>query len=142
MQSRRHRRRDAGFTLLELMVVLAILGLLAFIATPQVLKYLGTAKHETARIQIQSLGSALDLFRLEVGRYPTTQEGLQALLARPGTLEKWNGPYLTRKEMIVDPWSRPYGYRGPGQHGPYDLWTLGADGGPGGEGENRDVTSW
>lgn len=124
------------------MVVLAILGLLAFVAAPPVLRYLGTAQQETARIQLQSLGTAIDLFRFEVGRYPTTQEGLQALLTKPPGADRWNGPYLTKREMILDPWKRPFNYRGPGQHGAYDLWSFGADGQQGGEGENRDVVSW
>jgi len=128
--------------LLELLVVLAILGLLAVVATPQVLKYLGTAKHETAKVQIQNLGTALDLYRFEVGRYPTTQEGLAALVAAPTGAARWNGPYVKKRESLTDPWDRPYGYRSPGQHGAYDLYTLGADGQPGGEGENRDATSW
>ena len=136
------RRAAAGFTLLELLVVLAILGLLAVVATPQVLKYLGKAKHETAKVQIQNLGTALDLYRFEVGRYPTTQEGLAALVAAPTGAARWNGPYVKKRESLTDPWDRPYGYRSPGQHGAYDLYTLGADGQPGGEGENRDATSW
>lgn len=138
----RARRPSAGFTLLELLVVLAILGLLAVVATPQVLKYLGTAKHETAKVQIQNLGTALDLYRFEVGRYPTTQEGLAALVTAPAGAARWNGPYVKKRESLTDPWDRPYGYRSPGQHGAYDLYTLGADGQPGGEGENRDATSW
>lgn len=134
--------RAGGFTLLELLVVLAILGMLAVVATPQVLKYLGSAKQETAKTQIQNIGTALDLFRFEVGRYPTTQEGLAALVAQPSGLARWNGPYVKRKESLVDPWDRPFVYRSPGQKGPYDLSSLGADGQPGGEGENRDVVSW
>lgn len=139
---RRVRRRSAGFTLLELLVVLAILGLLAVVATPQVLKYLGSAKHETAKVQVQNLGTALDLYRFEVGRYPTTQEGLTALVAAPPGTARWSGPYVKTRDSLTDPWGRPYGYRSPGQHGAYDLFSLGADGQPGGEGENRDATSW
>ncbi|MGQ9369542.1 type II secretion system major pseudopilin GspG [Azospirillum sp. ST 5-10] len=135
-------RARAGFTLLELLVVLAILGLLAVVATPQVLKYLGSARHETARVQVQNLGTALDLYRFETGRYPTTQEGLQALVAAPPGVARWAGPYLKTKESLVDPWGRPYHYRSPGEHGPYDLASLGADGQPGGDGEDRDETSW
>lgn len=140
-QSRATRRAD-GFTLLELLVVLVILGLLAVVATPQVLKYLGSAKQETARVQVQNLGTALDLFRFEVGRYPTSQEGLQALITAPPGVPKWAGPYVKTRESLVDPWGTPYVYRSPGQHGAYDLSSLGADGQPGGEGENRDATSW
>jgi general secretion pathway protein G len=133
---------QAGFTLLELMVVLAILGFLAFIATPPVLRYLSKAQQETARIQLQNIGTAIDLFRFEAGRYPTTGEGLQALLTRPPGLDRWNGPYVTKQEMLVDPWKRPYQYRSPGQHGAFDLWSFGADGQPGGDGDNRDVVNW
>lgn len=133
---------QAGFTLLELLVVLAILGLLAVVATPQVLKYLGSAKQETARVQVQNLGTALDLFRFEVGRYPTTQEGLAALVSAPPGAARWAGPYVKSRDSLLDPWGRAYVYRSPGQHGAYDLATLGADGQPGGEGENRDATSW
>lgn len=131
-----------GFTLIELLVVLVILGLLATVAVPQVLKYLGGAKTDAAKIQLQSLESNLDLFRLDVGRYPSQQEGLAALVERPPGAERWNGPYVKKREMLLDPWGRPYLYRVPGEHGEYDLYTLGADNAPGGEGENRDVTNW
>jgi general secretion pathway protein G len=118
---------QAGFTLVELLVVLAILGLLVAVATPQVLKYLGRAKNDTARIEMKSMSTALDLFLLDVGRYPTQQEGLPALVANPGGLQSWHGPYLNATVVPNDPWGRPYQYRFPGQNGDYDLWTLGAD---------------
>ena len=109
--------RDDGFTLLELMIVLAILGLLAFVAAPPFLRYLDTSKMETARIQVQNLGAALDLYAYENGRYPSGQEGLGALLAKPATAPRWKGPYLTQAEMINDPCGRPFFYGMPGRHG-------------------------
>lgn len=136
-------RAQEGFTLVELLVVLAILGLLAAIAAPQVMRQLGGAKSEAAEIQLEKLGGVLDLYRLEVGVYPTTAEGLTALVDRPAAAApSWNGPYLKNPDALTDPWGRPYQYRAPGDHGDYDLWSLGADGKPGGEGENRDVASW
>lgn len=136
------RRRPNGYTLVELLVVLAILGLLVALAAPRVIKYLGGAKTDTAQIQIEKLGGVLDLYRLEIGRYPTEQEGLQSLIERPPQMDAWNGPYLKNRESLTDPWGRPYGYRSPGEHGDYDLYTLGADGKEGGDDEDQDVTSW
>lgn len=135
-------RRGWGFTLIELLVVLVILGLLAGLVGPQVLKYVGGAKSDTARLQIEELGGGLDLYHLEVGRYPTTEEGLEALVEAPPGIDRWNGPYLKKKKVPEDPWGRAYVYRSPGQHGPYDLYSLGADGSEGGEGDNRDIVSW
>lgn len=125
MTKQEKRRRQEGFTLLELMVVIVILGMLAAIATPQVMKYLGSAKADTTRIQIQNLGTVLDLYRLQTGTYPTTSEGLAALVEKPATAKAWNGPYLKRRESLTDPWGTPYQYRFPGQHAEYDLWSLG-----------------
>jgi general secretion pathway protein G len=136
------RRRQAGFTLLELLVVLLILGLIASFVAPQVFRYLGRARADAARIQIEQIGQALDLFRLDTGRYPTGQEGLEGLFDAPATATGWNGPYVNRADQLVDPWGEPYRYRAPGQHGEYDLYSLGADGVEGGEGEDADVTSW
>jgi general secretion pathway protein G len=136
------RRRRNGYTLVELLVVLAILGLLVALAAPRVIKYLGSAKTDTARIQIEKLGGVLDLYRLEIGRYPTEQEGLESLVERPPQLDAWKGPYIKNRESLTDPWGRPYGYRSPGEHGEYDLYTLGADGKEGGEGEDQDVANW
>jgi general secretion pathway protein G len=120
--------KQTGFTLVELLVVLAILGLLAAVATPQVLKYLGRAKVDTAQIEIKNLSTGLDLFLIDVGRYPTQQEGLSGLVANPGSLPSWSGPYLKGTVVPLDPWGHPYQYRIPGQHGDYDLFTLGPDG--------------
>jgi general secretion pathway protein G len=137
----RNHRQD-GYTLVELLVVLAILGLLVAIAAPRLISYLGSARADTAKIQVEKLGTILDLYHLEIGRYPTDQEGLRALVERPSQLDTWNGPYLKNREALTDPWNRPYVYRFPGQHGDYDLYSLGADGREGGDGENRDITSW
>ena len=139
---RRPRRRSRGFTLLELLVVLAILSFLALIAVPQVLKYLGAAKSDSAAITVQQLGATLDLYRLDAGGYPTEEQGLDALFDRPADAERWNGPYLRKREMIVDPWGNRFIYRFPGEHGDYDIYSLGADGQEGGEGEDQDLVSW
>ena len=131
-----------GFTLIELLVVLAILGMIVGLVGPRVMKHLGTAKSDTARLQIVDLGAALDLFYLENGRYPTTQEGLTALVQKPADLDNWNGPYLKKKMIPKDPWEHDYQYQSPGQNGEYDLYSHGADNAPGGEKENRDIVSW
>jgi general secretion pathway protein G len=135
-------RKPRGFTLVELLVVLAILGLLAGLVGPQVMKFLGSSKTKTASLQISDLGATLDLYRLEVGRYPSTSEGLEALVADPGNTPNWNGPYLKKTQVPKDPWGNDYQYRSPGQNGPYDVWSLGADGRDGGEGEDQDIKSW
>jgi general secretion pathway protein G len=136
------RRSTAGFTLIEMMVVLVIIGLLMALVGPRFIRQEEKAKVKSARAQIELLGTALDTFRLDVGRYPTAQEGLQALRQRPFGADRWDGPYL-KKDVPKDPWDHPYYYRSPGESGrPYDLYSLGADGAPGGDGDNRDVTSW
>lgn len=134
--------RVRGFTLIELLVVLVILGLLAGLVGPQVMRYLGESKTKTASLQIQELGSALDLYRIDVGSYPRTEEGLSALVQRPQNAGNWNGPYLRKREVPQDPWGNPYRYRSPGEHDAFDLWSYGSDGRPGGDGEAQDVTSW
>jgi len=136
------RRRSRGFTLIELLVVLVILGLLAGLVGPRVLKYLGGAKSDTAQLQIAEFGAGLDLFHLEVGRYPTTEEGLVALSNEPTGVDNWNGPYLKKKNVPDDPWGNTYRYRSPGENGDYDLYSLGRDDADGGEDEDADVVSW
>jgi general secretion pathway protein G len=131
----------AGFTLVELIVVVIIIGLLAGLVLPQFIRQEEKAKLKAAQAQIELLGTALDTFRLDVGRYPTGDEGLQALRQKPGSLDRWDGPYL-KKDLPLDPWGKPYIYKSPGDHGPYDIVSYGADGAPGGEGDNRDITSW
>jgi general secretion pathway protein G len=136
------REAEAGYSLVELLVVLAIIVLLGTIAVPQLLKYLDRAKQDTARAQIQALSATLDLFKLDVGRYPSQEEGLEALVSQPSEAPGWNGPYLKRKDMLLDPWHRTYRYKIPGEHGDYDLFSYGADDREGGEGINRDITNW
>ncbi|MFM8445544.1 MAG: type II secretion system major pseudopilin GspG [Methylococcus sp.] len=135
-------RTQAGFTLIELLVVLAIIGLLAGLVGPQVIKHLGESKTKTAKLQIEELTSALDMYRLDVGRYPNTEEGLAALVEQPASAKYWNGPYLRKKKMPADPWNNAYHYVVPGQHGKFDIFSLGADNAEGGEGEDQDVRSW
>lgn len=133
---------SCGFTLIELMVVMIILGLLAALVVPRMFGRIGQAKQKAAYAQIELFGTALDSFRLDVGRYPTTEEGLQALIERPAGVDTWNGPYLKKTEIPLDPWNNPYHYESPGKHGDYDLYSLGADNAEGGEGENADIVSW
>jgi general secretion pathway protein G len=140
-REKRRRRHERGFSLIELIVVLVILGLLATVVAPKVMDRLKGAKKELSKVDIANLEQALDLFSFDVGHYPTTEEGLQALLTNPGS-DQWKGPYLKKTALPKDPWQRDFVYRCPGQHGDYDLLSLGADGQEGGEGENADITSW
>jgi len=135
------RNRKDGITLIELLVVMVIIALFATLVGQRVFRNVEKARQTTAKAQIGEFEGVLDAFRLDVGRYPTTEEGLQTLRVRPGNLERWDGPYL-RKDVPLDPWQRPYVYRCPGQHGDFDLYSLGADGQDGGEGEAADVTNW
>jgi general secretion pathway protein G len=129
-----------GFTLVELLVVMVIIALLAALVGPRLFPKLGKGKQSACSAQIELIGQGLDHFRLDVGRYPTTQEGLNALMANSG-IEKWDGPYL-KKALPSDPWGKPFQYQCPGSHGEYDLFSYGRDGAPGGEGEDKDVSSW
>jgi general secretion pathway protein G len=135
------RRQERGFTLIEIMVVVIIIGLLAALVGPRLFGKVSMAKQKAAKAQIELFGTALDTFRLDVGRYPTTEEGLKALREKPAGAENWQGPYLP-KEIPSDPWNKPYAYKSPGEHGEYDLVSYGLDGVEGGEGENQDIVSW
>ena len=134
-------RTQAGFTLMELLLVLVIVGLLAAVVGPTLYQRIKPAKETAVRVQIENFATALDNFMVDLGRYPTMQEGLAVLRTQPGNLEKWNGPYL-KKEMPNDPWGTPYTYRTPGRSGGYEIVSYGADGREGGEGENADINSW
>jgi general secretion pathway protein G len=136
------RRNEGGFTLLELLVVLAILGLLAAIVGPQVIRYLGSSKTQTAQVQVRNIAASIQLYRLDVGRYPTNEEGLGALIKAPASAAMWNGPYLPDSSAITDPWGKPYLLKSPGEHGELDVFSYGSDGTAGGSGEARDVGNW
>lgn len=136
------RGRSAGFTLLELLVVITILGMLAAVVGTVALNQLGKARTDTAKLQIDQINTGIDLFRLDVGRFPSEQEGLQALVEAPDGAERWRGPYLKKAEILKDPWDRPFQYAYPGQHGEADIYSLGRDNAEGGDGEDSDVTSW
>ncbi|HLA38648.1 MAG: type II secretion system protein GspG [Gammaproteobacteria bacterium RIFCSPLOWO2_02_FULL_56_15] len=142
MNSMKNRIQSAGFTLVELLVVLAILGLLIGLVGPQVLKQLSSAKTDTAKLQIADLGAALDLFYLDNSRYPSADEGLQALVQAPTDTPRWNGPYLKKNTVPKDPWNLEYHYAFPGENGAYDLYSWGADNSPGGEKDDADILSW
>lgn len=141
--SRQRAGREAGFTLVELLVVLVILVLIASIVGPRVIGYLGGARAKSANVQIESLVTALDLFRLDVGRYPTAAEGLEALVKPPGSIKGWAGPYLAKPELPADPWGRPYVYEsgGDGSAAGFRIKSYGGDGKEGGTGEDADITS-
>jgi len=144
MGKRRHTVRggEEGFTLVEVLVVIAIIGLMMGLVGPRVLNYLAESKVKAAKIQLQSFASALDLFYLDAGRYPTSAEGLTLLLRPVAGIPAWNGPYLKGGNVPSDPWAKPYVYRSPGQNGPYDVLSYGADGQEGGTGTAADIASW
>jgi general secretion pathway protein G len=133
--------RPSGFTLLELLVVMVIIGLLAGFVAPRFFAQIGKSETKAARAQLDALEKALDQYRLDVGRYPGTEQGLVALVERPAGLTRWSGPYL-KKSVPQDPWGHPYLYKSPGDHGEFDLLSLGKDGQPGGTGEAEDITNW
>jgi general secretion pathway protein G len=137
----RRRSGEAGFTLVEILVVITIIGLIMAIVGPRVLNYLGESKVKAARIQIESLGSALDLYYLDMGRYPNSSDGLAALVQRPGNAEEWNGPYLKGGVVPNDPWGHAYLYRSPVEHAPYEIVSYGSDGQEGGAGTAADISS-
>lgn len=139
-----HPRRtpQKGFTLLELLVVLGIIAMLAGIVGPQVMKHMGESKVKAAKVQIEDLSATLDMYKLDVGSYPTTEQGLEALVEAPDSAKRWNGPYLRKAKVPLDPWQNEYKYVSPGEHGKFDLASLGADGKEGGEGEDQDIVSW
>lgn len=135
------RQKSSGFTLMELLLVLVILGLLAALVGPTLYQRIKPAKQSAARAQVENFMTALDGFFIDVGRYPSTQEGLKALRTKPEGTEKWVGPYL-KKDIPADPWGNSYIYRAPGRNGGYEIISYGADGRDGGEGENQDINSW
>jgi len=139
---RKRAKGEDGFTLVEILVVIAIIALIMSLVGPRVLNYLAESKVKAARIQIQSFSSALDLFNLDTGRYPTTAEGLQVLMRSPGNIAAWNGPYLKGESVPLDPWGKAYDYRSPGEHGVYEIKSYGSDGQEGGSGTAADITSW
>jgi general secretion pathway protein G len=144
LRSWRDGRRDgeAGFTLVEMLVVITIIAMIMALVAPRVLNYLSESKLKAAKIQIESMGSALDLYYLDVGHYPTTSDGLTALVQRPGDSSSWNGPYLKGGVVPNDPWGNAYVYRSPGEHGPYDIVSFGPDGQKAGLDSTSAVTSW
>jgi general secretion pathway protein G len=137
----RFSRRPQGFTLLELLVVMVIIGLLAGYVGPKFFGQIGKSEVKAARAQMDALGKALDQYRIDVGRYPSSEQGLAVLVTKPADEPRWSGPYLS-KAVPKDPWHNDYQYRSPGEHGDYDLLSLGRDGRPGGEGEDADLTNW
>jgi general secretion pathway protein G len=140
--NQRKTNTQQGFTLLELLVVLGIIAMLAGLVGPQVMKHMAESKVKAAKVQLEDLAQTLDMYKLDVGGYPTSDQGLEALIASPEGAQRWNGPYLRKNKVPLDPWNNEYIYTSPGEHGKFDLSSLGADGKEGGEGEDKDLTSW
>lgn len=138
-QTIRDHRRNAGYTLLELIIVMVVLGLLAAVATPQLLKILGGAKNNAVDLQMDALANSLNYYAIDVGRLPTSEQGLEALWTRPDDASGWNGPYVQKPAQLKDPWNQPYVYRLANTAAGFELVSLGADGSPGGDGENQDI---
>jgi general secretion pathway protein G len=135
-------RKQSGFTLLELLVVLGIIAMLAGLVGPQVMKHMAESKIKAAKVQIEDLAQTLDMYKLDVGSYPTSEQGLNALIESPDGAQRWNGPYLRKSKVPLDPWNNEYKYSSPGEHGKFDIVSMGADGSEGGEGEDKDLNSW
>lgn len=132
---------DGGYSLLEVLVVLSIIALIAAVVGPRLVGYLGKAKADTAKVQMRELANAVELYFLDNGSYPSQQSGLQALLTKPTDAKRWNGPYLTKSEGLMDPWGQAYVYKAAAAPGSFEIVSLGADGAPGGEGENADLST-
>lgn len=139
---RRPRTQQEGFTLIEVLIVLGIIALLATVVTPQVMRYMGQARTEAARIQLSAITTAMELYALDNGGYPSQQAGLAALVRSQSGAPRWRGPYLKKPEGLIDPWGRPYGYRIPGRQSAYEIFTLGRDNATGGTGEDQDIVNW
>jgi len=140
-ENKRNRRKEKGFTLIELLIVMIILGLLAALVGPRMFGKVGKSKQRAAKAQISLFETALDTYRLDVGKYPATEDGIQALREQPDDVKNWDGPYLP-KNVPLDPWGNPYVYECPGEHGDFDIISLGADGNQDGEDEDMDIVSW
>jgi general secretion pathway protein G len=138
----RRSTRQSGMTLIEILVVLVLIGIVMGVLGGNFIGKGEKAKGDAAKIEIGQIGQTLDLYKLEIGKYPTTQEGLQALITAPAGTDRWNGPYWKNKTIPKDPWGNEYRYTSPGQHGSFDIVSLGADGREGGEGADKDITSW
>lgn len=134
-------RKDEGFTLMEMLVVLVVIGLIAAVAVPQVMKMLGGAKHKAAKLQLEILSNSLNAYQLDIGAYPTTDQGLMVLWKAPGDVAEWSGPYVRRERQLIDPWGRAFLYKSPGTTSEFDLITLGADGKEGGRGDDADLSA-
>jgi general secretion pathway protein G len=141
MRSNERGQGERGFTLMEMLVVLVVIGLIAAVAIPQVTKLLGSAKHKAGRIQTETLINSLQVYEMDTGAFPSTEQGLAALWKAPDGATEWNGPYVRRQKQLIDPWGRPFIYRVPGTKGPYDLISLGGDGKRGGYGDDADLSA-